>query len=430
MNKNHVSIENLDIYGEQVREVLSRPPHRLIQMSSSFIFLFIIALFSLSYVVQYPDILNARIVITAEIPPIPLVSKSNGRIQRLFVKDNTNVITGQNLILLESTSDYQEVEALSAFLNTIDPHCVRDHWVKCPNYLKLGNIQSFYAHFEREYEGLKIFRSLNARTKQLAVYDQQLIDFRQLLAQYNHQTQNLEAELLLVTKDVDRTALLFKESVVAARELEAIQREPLRLKRQLEDVMIAKSNAQISISNIERNIVELETQTAQNESQLKIRVLESFQNLMSRIAEWQQTYLMKSPLSGQVTYFNFWSENQYVKQGDELFNIIPQKQQETIGKALLPIQNAGKLSVGQKAMIRLDNYPYTQYGVLHGIVKKISAIPKLNHYSVEIAFDNGLKTSIGTDIHTKNELQGNVSIVTEELKLIDRIFYQIRKLFV
>jgi multidrug resistance efflux pump len=377
-----------------------------------------------------PDILNARIVITAEIPPIPLVSKSNGSIQRLFVKDNTNVITGQNLILLESTSDYQEVEALSAFLNTIDPHCVRDHWVKCPNYLKLGNIQSFYAHFEREYEGLKIFRSLNARTKQLAVYDQQLIDFRQLLAQYNHQTQNLEAELLLVNKDVDRTALLFKESVVAARELEAIQREPLRLKRQLEDVMIAKSNAQISISNIERNIVELETQTAQNESQLKIRVLESFQNLMSRIAEWQQTYLMKSPLSGQVTYFNFWSENQYVKQGDELFNIIPQKQQETIGKALLPIQNAGKLSVGQKAMIRLDNYPYTQYGVLHGIVKKISAIPKLNHYSVEIAFDNGLKTSIGTDIHTKNELQGNVSIVTEELKLIDRIFYQIRKLFV
>ncbi|MEN9611828.1 MAG: hypothetical protein RLZZ628_2642, partial [Bacteroidota bacterium] len=73
MNKNHVSIENLDIYGEQVREVLSRPPHRLIQVSSSFIFLFIIVLFSLSYVVQYPDILNARIVITAEIPPIPLV---------------------------------------------------------------------------------------------------------------------------------------------------------------------------------------------------------------------------------------------------------------------------------------------------------------------------------------------------------------------
>jgi multidrug resistance efflux pump len=399
-------------------------------MSSSFIFLFIIVLFSLSYVVQYPDILNARIVITAEIPPIPLVSKSNGRIQRLFVKDNTNVVAGQNLILLESTSDYQEVEALSTFLNNIDPHSVQGQWVKCPKYLKLGNIQSFYASFEREYESLKIFRNLNARAQQLAVYNQQLLDFRQLLAQYNQQTQNLETELLLVNKDVDRTALLFKESVVAARELEVIQREPLRIKRQLEDVRIAKSNAQISLSNIERNIVELEMQTAQNESQLKIRVLESFQNLMSRIAEWQQTYLMKSPLSGQVTYFNFWSENQYVKQGDELFNVIPQKQQETIGKALLPIQNAGKLSIGQKAMIRLDNYPYTQYGVLHGMVKKISAIPKLNHYSVEIAFDQGLRTSIGTDIHTKNELQGNVSIVTEELRLIDRIFYQIRKLFV
>ena len=192
---------------------------------------------------------------------------------------------------------------------------------------------------------------------------------------------------------------------------------------------INQSNTQISISNIERNINELEARDNQTSDDLKIHAFEAYQNLMNRLSEWEQTNVIKAPIDGQISYFSFWSENQYVKQGDDIFTIIPKNQSETIGKVLLPIQNTGKLKVGQKAIIKLDNYPYSEFGVLEGTVRKISSIAKQNNYAVEICFSKELTTTTGTIISSKNEIQGSINIVTEDLRLIERIFYQIRKLF-
>ena len=136
-----------------------------------------------------------------------------------------------------------------------------------------------------------------------------------------------------------------------------------------------------------------------------------------------------NPTEGVISYFNFWSENQNVKQGDEIFSIIPKNQKDIIGKVLLPTQRSGKLKIGQKAIIKLDNFPFAEFGVLEGTVKHISSIPKQNQYAVEIAFNNKLMTNTGTIIIAKNDIQGSVDIVTEDLRLIERIFYQIRKFF-
>jgi multidrug resistance efflux pump len=257
-----------------------------------------------------------------------------------------------------------------------------------------------------------------------------LRDFRQLLNQYSKQSDNLANELHLINNDVERNTTLFKQGVIATKELEDKQREPLRLKRQLEDIAIAQSNVQISTSNTERNIVELTAQNSETGNQLQIRLFEAYQNLMNSISEWEQTYVIESPAEGQISYFTFWSEHQNVKQGDEMFSIIPTNQMETIGKVLLPTQSAGKLKIGQKAIIKLDNFPFAEFGVVEGRVKLISSIPKQNHYAVEIDFNNKLITNTGMPILTKNDIQGTVDIVTEDLRLIERVFYQIRKVFV
>jgi hypothetical protein len=112
-----------------------------------------------------------------------------------------------------------------------------------------------------------------------------------------------------------------------------------------------------------------------------------------------------------------------------MFSIIPKDQSDRIGKVWLPIQNTGKLKIGQQAIIKLDNYPSPEFGVLIGTVEKISSIPKQNNYAVEIKFEQPLKTTLGKEIEHKDEAQGSIEVVTEDLRLIERIFYQIRKLF-
>lgn len=427
--ENHNALENIDMYGEQVREVLSRPPHWLALMGSSIVFIFVVTLGCLSYYVKYPDILSGRITITSDVPTINLIAKTNGRIQKLYVTDNDKVSLGQKLALVENTSNSVEVYKLLDLLTTIDVHFSSNSFVNLPNYLSLGDIQTPYSNFVREYEALKIFRRSDNKEQQLAAYNKQLRDFQTLIQQYARQKDNVEHELNLLNQDVERNSTLFKQGVISSKEYEDKLREPLRLRRQLEDMSIAQSNTQISISNTERSIAELTAQNSETGNQIKMRTFEAYQNLMNKISEWAQLYVIKAPIEGRISYFNFWSENQNVKQGDDVFTIIPTTQTEIIGKVLLPIQSAGKLKIGQKAVIKLENFPFAEFGVLEGRVKTISAIPKQNQYAVEIDFDNKLITNTGTTIATKNDIQGRVDIVTEDLRLIERIFYQIRKIF-
>jgi multidrug resistance efflux pump len=424
------ALDDIDIYGEQVREVLNRPPNWLTLMGSSILFVFIAMLGFLSYFVKYPDVLSGKVTITSDIPAINLVVKTSGRIQKLFVSDNSVVVAGQKLALLENTANSNDVYSVWALLKQIDPHFTNNTVPNFPNYLQLGDIQSLYSNFTKECESLKVYKSSDSKEQQLMAFNKQLNDFQQLLKQYAKQSENLQNELAILNLDVERNTTLFKEGVIAAKELEDKQREPLRLKRQLEDVSIAQSNTQISISNTERNIVELNSINKETGNQLKIRLFEAYQNLMNKLSEWEQTYVIKAPTEGSLSYFSFWSENQNVKQGDELFTLIPKHQTEIIGKILLSTQRAGKLRIGQKAIIKLDNYPFAEFGVIEGRVKHISAIPKQNQYAVEIDFDNTLVTNTGTAILAKNDIQGSADIVTEDLRLIGRVFYQIRKIFV
>ena len=152
-------LDNIDIYGEQVREVLNRPPNWLTLVGSSIVFVFIGVLAFLSYFVKYPDVLSGKITITSDIPAINLVVKTNGRIQKLFVSDNSPVITGQKLALLENTSNSNDVYSLLALLNKIDPHftdtnTLNNSLIDFPNYLQLGDIQNLYSNFRKECASL------------------------------------------------------------------------------------------------------------------------------------------------------------------------------------------------------------------------------------------------------------------------------------
>jgi hypothetical protein len=77
----------------------------------------------------------------------------------------------------------------------------------------------------------------------------------------------------------------------------------------------------------------------------------------------------------------------------------------------------------------LDNYRFQEYGILEGKVQNISLVPdEKGNYYVDIILPKGLKTSYNKQLPFDKELKGKAEIVTEDLRLIERFFYQIRKL--
>jgi len=97
----------------------------------------------------------------------------------------------------------------------------------------------------------------------------------------------------------------------------------------------------------------------------------------------------------------------------------------------IPAQNAGKVQVGQKVMIKLDNYPFQQYGALIGEITNISISPDDEfNYLVYANLPMGTSTSYHREIPFTQELLGNAEIITEELSVAERLFFKFRSLLI
>lgn len=166
-------------------------------------------------------------------------------------------------------------------------------------------------------------------------------------------------------------------------------------------------------------------------------VIQSFNQLKKAIKDWENIYVLKSNINGNVSFLNYWNTNQTVNQGDLVFIIIPSKNSSFIAKLKTPAQNSGKIKEGQTVNIRLENYPDNEFGVLKGKVKSISLIPDkegLYVVDVQLYFDSlstsskKLITSYKKEIDFKQEMRGTAEIITEDLRLIERFFYQFREI--
>jgi multidrug efflux pump subunit AcrA (membrane-fusion protein) len=82
----------------------------------------------------------------------------------------------------------------------------------------------------------------------------------------------------------------------------------------------------------------------------------------------------------------------------------------------------GKVAVGQRVHVKLDGYPFHEYGVLVGAVQSISPLSQGDAYLLQVTFGDELRTSFGRALELKDGMQGNADIVTDDARLLERIF--------
>ena len=95
---------------------------------------------------------------------------------------------------------------------------------------------------------------------------------------------------------------------------------------------------------------------------------------------------------------------------------------------MIPASGIAKVSVGQKVDVKLNSFPFMEYGVLRGEVRSISEIPNQEGYVANIVFPEGLVSSFGTELTYIQEMNGTAEIVTREMRLIHRFFQPLRSL--
>lgn len=423
--------KEIAIRTEDVSELLTTVPKWIVRWGITIVFGIMVCILMLSVFIRYPDTLAASATITTVNPPVTLVSKTNGKITELKVKNDQLVKQGDILLVIENTANYKHVQKVARLLDSLTVNSkIQNAFVSIPFYdsLQMGDLTPSFFQFLKSYTDYRLYSEVNPQQREIEIINKELAEYQALQSKYQSQENIYKEEFVLIEKDFNRYNTLFQNQTISAKDFEDKKREYLSAKRNYENVKITNINNKLAINNLEKNKLQLQMLAYQETEKYVQSFSQNIQTLKSQIQTWEQTYLIKSPMDGTVSLFNYWTVNQNLKQGDEVVSIVPVKKQEIIAKLILPVQNSGKIKTGQRVNIKLNNYAYQQYGMLKGFVKTISVMPKNESYSVEVSLPNALMTSYKKKLDYKEEMQGSADIITEQLSVLDRIFYQFRKL--
>ncbi len=418
----------LELRSEEMQEIISAIPNWIIRWGISVIFIAISLLILGSWIIKYPEIINSRIIIITENPPAKLIARTSGKLN-IFVKENEFVKTDTYLAAIENPANIKEVFELKSKLNELDTLLIEaiSNIDFNKNY-NLGELQTYYSNFLQSYEDYNFFIETNYHKNKIKSIETQINYYNDLNNNLMQQKEILSKELEISKKNYENDKVLFKKGLIAETKLNNSESTYLNKTYILENAEKNIIHNNIQLSEYEKTIMDLNYLFYEESKEILNSIQENYKKLKSQIAIWEQNYILKSSIDGNISLFKFWSNNQFVNIGDEVMTIVPNSQ-DIIGRVYLSGLGSGKVKEGQKVNIKLDSYPYKEFGVVEGRIESISLISRDNKYLINISLPNNLTSNYDKELEFRQEMLGDADIITEDLRLLERIFNQFRYLF-
>jgi HlyD family secretion protein len=410
--------EKVSIRSEEVQEIISHVPHGLIRWGVTVIFIVIVSLLSITWFIKYPDLLTAKVIITTNPAPVNLVSRTNGKIT-LVKGDNQLCYGGEIIAYIQSNADIDVVLALE-----------KDLIINSQNITlsgSLGDLQPYYSSWLKAQSAIFLFHQIEAFNKQIVQLNRQLVTYKKLNQSLLGQQQITKQELQLALEKFKTDSILYVQKVTAAMDYnqsKTIWLQQQRISKANETTLLTN---ELQINQLQKQITDIEIQKIEQQQSLQLNAVNTRDELLSQVARWKETFLITASGPGRIGYLGFLENNTFVDANRPLFSIIPDNG-TLIARAELPIFGSGKVKTGQAVNIRLESYPFEQFGLINGSITSISEMSNEGKYYVNIEIANPLLTSQHKTLAFKQQLTGTTEIITEDLRLLERFFYQLRSL--
>ena len=419
-------VDPLDAPSQYLSEVLKAPPSWILKWGQTMLLLLTLSLISLTHFVRYPQRVGAELMITTPDPVLPVISRSEGKISELLIQENQFVRKNQPLAIIHSPADYQDVLNLKEKIEETNLLRVsqlnKKAFIWLDHQFSLGPIQSDYVAFEKIASEYLTFLELkpNLRQKQSIILEIQR--YQNLLSAKKGQLQTAKRKVELSRKDYNRHRELLESRAISDKEYEDNEQVYLGYRQELEACQAEISRINVQIAKLESQYDMIEIDYTETVNKLKVKFTGCREELKAAIKEWEEKYVLTASRQGRVVYSNFWANQSAVKEREEIFSIIPENQNTVVGQMRVPVENSGKIKVGQSVDIYLSNYPEKEFGKLRGKVISISQIPKKSRYNVVVSLNEEMISSYGIKIPFQHNMQGHAEIITQDMSLLDRIF--------
>lgn len=427
--------EELSLYSDETQEVLGGIPSRIHRIGLYSLAILVATLLVGGYVFRYPDIILAEIKITPSNIVQPLVAPNSGYIVHLHVPNGTKVYAGSIIAEIGSSTLGRDALSVEQYTNVVKAHLLKGHKILAldslpPKLLSLGRLENSHQAFLQSINRLILFEKQNYYP--LRIKAQKMLNFMstQLVKEAIHQRKISMERSNLSELQLRRDSLLWKKGLISEEAYEQARSSTLAQHGSWSSAISLETQSRRQSMEGEIGLFELEQKYKETEEELRSAILTSADALLAEISSWREAYLLTAKTEGKLLYWGNHYEQQYVTAGEKLFTVRSATRQEALGILTLSAQGAGKIEIGQRVIIRLNNYPDTEYGLLEAKVRYLSPnADEKGFYLAEVYFPKGLKTSYGEVLSNEVELSGVAEVITQDKRLIERIFSPIYKLF-
>lgn len=422
---------DLNLRSDEIQDIMQRPPSWIVRYGITAILLIIIIGLFLCWLIKYPEIIIGTAKLTTHVPPIKIITQTSGKITHLYVKDGEEVKIGKVLAEIENPLSASGINYIDGYLKLLNNAIKLNHSkLPLPNTynIALGDLQTVFNDLQKDIISYNLNKQYKMDDVQITELKQHIAHQQELLAINNKMIAITSKDLENATIKYESDLNLYKNNVISKQEFFQNQTEYNNKQLQLEQLQQSKIQNEVLINTLQLQL----SQGVYNKNSKIISTLETIQSYQKTIVNyiygWQQKYRLVAVCDGKISYLNNLQPNQFLKSGEEIFALF-QPGDEIVAQAEVPIAGFGKVKVGQKVNLLIDNFPYYDYGILNGIVTKIALLPNTTYYRVEISLPNGMKSSQDKMMEFSPEMIGMAEIVTDDKTVMQRIFKSIIKLF-
>jgi len=385
---------------------------------------FFALLFLLAWLIRYPDIFTIRVLLRAEGRLERFYAEVPGRIAALPFKNGERVDSGVVVLVWGAGPSWEDIIALG--------------WMEIPeseaeivraDALGLGDLEAQWATAKAAWEG---YRSAlqTARTPALsAPLSRQLARLDSIRNSLHLQAETRAKEVELAKSTWERNLRLVRENAMSAENAVIAEGIYLEKKAGAEALGLELHKTALEREALERELLELALLDDKDLRREKERWEEAWQLLMAQRGDWIRRNIIFAGQSGTVAYSLPLEAGQWVDEGTPLLAI----QAEEGGKfwkatGRLPAAGAGKIPKGAEVQLRLDAFPYEEFGSLSGTIAHISPLSENDSFLVEMVFPDPLITGTGLRIVPEAEMPATARIFSSRKRLLDRLLESLRRL--
>lgn len=424
--------KELELRSEDVQDVMGNVPPAILRWGITVISLVVLLLLVGCFVFKYPDTISGKVTLTTEVPPANILARASGKIDELYVANNQQVKAGAMLAVIQNPANTADIQLLISRLQNWDsekPNASIARKLLDNKSLALGSVQPTYTYFQQTLTAYLRFQSLQYHPRKLQLQKRKVNEQEINLGEMKRRSVLLQQQVSSTLEIWKRDSLLNRKGLMSDEEYELSRNKMLQNQQSYSALLSEIKMAEMDINSSEGSMLDLRKDFVDNESIYLLQLRTATEQLRAELNSWERNYLLVSPIDGTVNLMGYWSNNQNVEVGKTVFSVIPTIKTLPVCTMLLPALGSGKVAVGQRANVRLTNFPDQEFGYLEGRVEHVSNTPDPEgQYVVEIRFPKGLVTNYGVQLPISRQMQGSAEIITEDIRLIVRFFNPIKKM--